>query len=316
MASTLRPRRRSVRLERRVAARHPRLDAGPRPPSTLDPLRQPERPRGPSGAPVRPISSRATSSQSTRSGRQQRPEHCWTSRRSPATPNSGLDRPGQATGLTHRIRCIAGSLQLRPRAVPGPRGIRRVLAGLDEDSAMIESDLESLLLTASSQPGCPHPVPQHLSGRRLPTTGSTSPTRRSASRSRATGSSSTPTGSASRRSAAPERPGPRRAGWCCGSRGARSCTNLTRSWRQIDRALTADDRLRPPSHQSGRPEATEPATPLAPGAAQPTRGRRQSVRRATRERRARPRWEMACFSSADIWANVLPSPSAGTKTGS
>ena len=39
-------------------------------------------------------------------------------------------------------------------------------------------------------------------------------------------------------------------------------------------------------------------------------------RRATRARSARPRWEIACFSSALISAKVRPSPSWGTKTGS
>ena len=48
----------------------------------------------------------------------------------------------------------------------------------------------------------------------------------------------------------------------------------------------------------------------------PSVGRRGQVSCVARERSARPRWLMACFSSADISAKVRPSPSSGTKTGS
>ena len=41
-----------------------------------------------------------------------------------------------------------------------------------------------------------------------------------------------------------------------------------------------------------------------------------SARSFARARKARPRWETACFSSAVISANVRPSPSAGTNNGS
>ena len=45
-------------------------------------------------------------------------------------------------------------------------------------------------------------------------------------------------------------------------------------------------------------------------------GLARSASAAARARKARPRCEMACFSSGVISAKVRPSPSSGTKTGS
>lgn len=64
-------------------------------------------------------------------------------------------------GLTHRDALAARSEAFATSGRPGGARARRVLAGLDHDSSMIESDLESLLLTLIVAAGLPAPVPQH-----------------------------------------------------------------------------------------------------------------------------------------------------------
>lgn len=65
-------------------------------------------------------------------------------------------------GLTHRLALESRLGTARRYGQPGVARARRVLAALHEESASVESELESLLLRTLIDAGLPCPTPQHL----------------------------------------------------------------------------------------------------------------------------------------------------------
>jgi hypothetical protein len=64
-------------------------------------------------------------------------------------------------GLTHRDALGTRFATFRASGRPGCARVHRVLAGMDHDSSLVESDLESLLLTLIVAAGLPAPVAQY-----------------------------------------------------------------------------------------------------------------------------------------------------------
>ena len=72
-------------------------------------------------------------------------------------------------GITHPDRLIRRHLELGGKGRPGSAAARKVLAEVDVDLMLLESDLESALLALILEAGLPRPVLQHpiqLDGRR------------------------------------------------------------------------------------------------------------------------------------------------------
>lgn len=214
--------------------------------------------------------------------------------------------------LTHPDRLIRRHLQIGGRGHPGSAAARVVLGELESDLMLVESDLESLLLRLLDRAGLPRPALQHpvSADSRVYRLDMAYPELRIALE--ADGFATHGTMGAFENDRA-RRNALTLAGW----------TVLQFTWRQIcarpewvvAQVKAALDR----ATRSGSPvRKSHKASPFHRRS-----GRRGEARRwiycaswSTRERRARPRWEISCFSAADIWAKVRPSPSVGTKTGS